>query len=243
MSVIIGHASIDERGKAKGGVAGNQSGKEVCTRTWYNKPFKYILRPKSNKLAEKMALMCEQGCSNRNIGYDQNERNTLHTLAKAVGYDLRKIDKPCETDCSAFMTVCAIGGGVSALEYNGNAPTTSTMVNVFKATKQFYVIDKTSILTTDKYLRRGDILVAPGSHTVMVLSNGLYWYEVLEGTKGTMEVEVQKRLASKGYSVGNIDGDIGINSVRAIKEFQKDNGLITDGVVGLKTYKMLGIIL
>lgn len=37
MSVNIGHASIDENGLASGGVAGNQEGKEVCIRTWYNK--------------------------------------------------------------------------------------------------------------------------------------------------------------------------------------------------------------
>ena len=36
MSVMIGHASIDENGKARGGVAGDQTKREVCTRTWYD---------------------------------------------------------------------------------------------------------------------------------------------------------------------------------------------------------------
>ena len=36
MSVKIGHASIDERGKARGGAAGDQTGREVYTRNWYN---------------------------------------------------------------------------------------------------------------------------------------------------------------------------------------------------------------
>ena len=37
MSVMIGHASIDENGRITGGAAGDQSGTEVCKRTWYNK--------------------------------------------------------------------------------------------------------------------------------------------------------------------------------------------------------------
>ena len=40
MAVKIGHASIDENGKAAGGKAGDQTGREVCVRDWdwYNKP-------------------------------------------------------------------------------------------------------------------------------------------------------------------------------------------------------------
>ena len=61
MSVKIGHASIDERGKAKSGTAGDQTGKELCTRTWYAKGWNVLLRPKSATVAEKMAKACEAG--------------------------------------------------------------------------------------------------------------------------------------------------------------------------------------
>ena len=44
MPIKIGHASIDENNKTKGGVAGDQTSKEVCIRTWYSKPWQYILR-------------------------------------------------------------------------------------------------------------------------------------------------------------------------------------------------------
>ena len=33
----IGHASINELGTVKGGKTGDQTGREVCTREWYNK--------------------------------------------------------------------------------------------------------------------------------------------------------------------------------------------------------------
>ena len=35
MAVLIGHASINEKGKVTGGKKGDQTGKEVCIRTWY----------------------------------------------------------------------------------------------------------------------------------------------------------------------------------------------------------------
>lgn len=234
----IGHASIDEHGKARGGEAGDQNGKEVKISNYYSGGWKYILRPKDIILAEKVARACEQGCNNPNIGYDQNQRNTLHTVAKSFGYDLEMVCMLCETDCSAFMTVCALAGGVKELEYEGNAPTTTTMTQVFKATKKFYVIDEPKIIS-EKYLRRGDILVKPGSHTVMVLDNGSLYNYVLFGNKGQDVFSVQKRLASAGYPVGEIDGDCGSRTVSCIKQFQRDNNLEVDGIFGKECYKKL----
>jgi hypothetical protein len=171
MAVKIGHSSIDENGRIAGGSAGDQTGKEMCTRSWYNGGWNVLLRPKSAALAEKSAVACEKGCANNKIGYDQNQRNTLNTKAKAVGYDLAKITVLCECDCSSFMHVCAIAGG-ARLPYNSNGATTRTMRNIFKASGEYEVLTESKYLTSDKYLKRGDILVKEGSHTVMVLSNG-----------------------------------------------------------------------
>lgn len=172
MSTIIGHSSIDENGKASGGQAGDQTGKEVCTRSWYSKNWSYVLRPLDKNVAEKMAVSCEKGCANPALGYDQGQRNTLKTQAVACGMDLSKITVPCECDCSSFMTVCAECAGIPIAYNNGNAPTTSTMKSAFMNTGSFELLSDEKYLTSDKYLKRGDILVAVGSHTVMVLSNG-----------------------------------------------------------------------
>lgn len=40
----IVHASINEFGKITGGKDGDQTGKEICTRSYYNKPWLYVLR-------------------------------------------------------------------------------------------------------------------------------------------------------------------------------------------------------
>ena len=170
--IKIGHSSIDENGHASGGQAGDQNGREIYIRDWYNKPWGLVLRPKDSNIAEKMAIACEKGCANDNIGYDQNQRNTLKTQAVACGMDLSKITTPCECDCSSFMTVCAECAGVP-IPYNGsNAPTTSTMKDAFMSTGQFDLLTDQKYLTSDNYLKRGDVLVAPGSHTVMALQNG-----------------------------------------------------------------------
>lgn len=200
MSILIGHASIDERGKSKGGVAGDQTGKEVCIRTWYNKDWAYVLRCKDPVKSEKMAVACERGCKNDNIGYDQNQRNTLNTQAKKVGYDLSKITAKCETDCSAFMTVCAQAAGIK-IPYNGtNAPTTSTIKTAFMSTGEFELLTDQNYLTSDKYLKRGDILVKPSSHTAMALQNGSL-YKVLNQPASYSRIqfikEVQAAIGAK----------------------------------------------
>ena len=41
MTVRIGHASISEKGTING-TKGDQTGKEVCIRTWYSKPWDYM---------------------------------------------------------------------------------------------------------------------------------------------------------------------------------------------------------
>lgn len=38
------HASINEKGKTTGGKAGDQTGKEICIRSYYNKPWSNVLR-------------------------------------------------------------------------------------------------------------------------------------------------------------------------------------------------------
>ena len=82
MAVKIGHASIDENGRASGGATGDQTGKEVCTRTWYNKGWICVIRPKRKAIAEKIARAMEQACANNNIGYDQYQRTTLFHQAQ-----------------------------------------------------------------------------------------------------------------------------------------------------------------
>lgn len=171
MAVKIGHASISENKNANG-KPGDSTGKEVSIGYWWYKNWNVLLRPKRSSIAEKSARVCEAACNNEAIGYSQDTRNTAHNEAKKVNYNLSNITTKCNTDCSAFMTLCAIAAGVSKLEYTGNAPTTRTMRNSFQNSEEYEILTDQKYLTTDKYLKRGDILLSEGHHTVMVLENG-----------------------------------------------------------------------
>ena len=99
MAVKVGSARIDEHGKARGGQAGDQTGKEVSTQNWYlhSKGWR-VYRAKNPSVAEKIARCMEMACKNSKIGYDQDSRNTLYKEAEPFGFDVSKVTKPCETD-------------------------------------------------------------------------------------------------------------------------------------------------
>lgn len=62
---------------------------------------------------------------------------------------------------------------------------------------------------------------------------------VKAGAKGEDARLVQQRLKELGYLTGEADGIYGTASVRAMKEFQAQNGLNADGICGTATRKLL----
>ena len=62
-----------------------------------------------------------------------------------------------------------------------------------------------------------------------------------QGSTGGEVQEVQRRLRNWGYYSGAVDGIFGAGTRRAVIAFQQKNGLTADGVVGMATYKALGM--
>lgn len=58
------------------------------------------------------------------------------------------------------------------------------------------------------------------------------------GSKGDLVKELQTDLIELGYDCGRwgVDGDFGDATENAVKTFQKDNGLVADGIVGTMTW-------
>ena len=125
----IGHAAKDERGRYSGGRSGDQSRGEVCTRTWYNRPWSHVLRATDPFARERMADAMEAACANDHIGYDQNQRNSLLSRCRGVGYDPGAVSVDCECDCSSLVSVCCMYAGIreAVLYREGNCATTSTL--------------------------------------------------------------------------------------------------------------------
>jgi len=64
----------------------------------------------------------------------------------------------------------------------------------------------------------------------------LYW-----GSRGSSVSLCQRRLQQWGYYRSSVDGVFGAATAAAVKNFQRKNGLRTDGVVGPETWAALGL--
>ena len=223
MSVKIGHASVSEKGSING-VKGDSTGKEVCIRTWYSKPWDYMAVHPDKKVREKHAKAVEDACANDNIGYGQNDRNTANTEAKKVNYDISKIKKKCNTDCSALQNLAAVASGAKGVTYGTNGWTTSTMLAALKAAGYKVIKDK-AYLTSADYCVRGAIYVKAGAHTVCGLTDGIKANQTIK----------------KAGVFGNTSNAVALkeNDTYAKKQFIKDvqsaAGAKVDGVAGPET--------
>ena len=113
MTVTIGSARLDEKGKISGGKAGNQTKKEVSIQDWYPKAKGWrVIRPNKASVAAAIAKCMQMACNNANIGYDQNQRDSLYSDASKFGFDVSKVTKATETDCSALVRVCCAYAGI-----------------------------------------------------------------------------------------------------------------------------------
>ena len=247
-TVYVGSASIDENGRAHGGKAGNQSGRELKRQVWYRHSKGWrAFRAKDAAAAERIALAMERAIANRHIGYDQYQRNTLYAAAKVWDFDVARVDVDCETDCSALVRVCCAYAGILGLtpEFRTyNEPEQLLATGAFEELVGSRYTDQSACLC------RGDILVTRTSgHTVVVLSDGdraekrsggsgapapaqpamLRYGAAGEDVRG-----MQRALERLGYDLGRwgVDGDFGPDTDAALRRFQRDHALTPDGEYG-----------
>lgn len=167
--VQISQASKDERGKYSGGQAGDQTGQELNTRSlWDNAWLSLIVWIDAGR-GRECGQQALNAANNPMIGYDQSERNTILTAARAVDFDLSRVSTPCETDCSALGGTCGIAAGApeSIIYEGGNLCYTGNIAERFERTglvKVYRGLSYNEILTR---ATAGSILTSSG-HTVIV---------------------------------------------------------------------------
>ena len=249
MAVIIGSARSDENGKAHGGRAGDQTGREVSTQNWYKHSKGWVvLRAKDPKKAAKIAQAMRGYCANDNVGYDQYQNQTLWVAVKDKGFDPAKLTVKCETDCARLVRVCCAYAGIMAKDFY-----TATEAAYLMDTGEFVKFTSSKYTDQDDYLGAGDILVTKTKgHTAVVLTNGSrYDGEVEEpsaplgsrilrdGDEGKDVEDLQRRLKAAGYDPGEVDGEYGPNTEAAVRALQKDAGILVDGEFGPDSLKAL----
>ena len=248
---MISNCGHDENGRYSGGKAGDQTGTEWQIIPWYNRPWNVVLRFENQQVAQMIADIARAAAKNNLIGYDQNQRTTYWQHLKASNYDPAQITIACEADCSSGVAanVKAVGyrlgiqtlKNVSVDAYTGNLRAVLKRAGAIELTASKY-------LTSDRYLRPGDVLLYEGHHTATNLDMGsnASWGTsdnpstpsqknyLSKGDKGTEVKEMQEKLIVCGYSCGSYgaDGDFGSGTDSAVRSFQKDYGLTVDGKFG-----------
>ena len=234
MAILIGHASIDENGKIQGGNAGDQTEKEVCTRSYYiHSKGWYLLRPKDVTHAIAIAEAMLRACNNAYIGYDQGNRLGV------IKYGTRTKTKT-ECDCSSLVRQCVIeGSGKDA----GNF-TTSNEVSKLEATGLF---EKAVAVTSSTVLYDGDILVTKTKgHTVIVVSGNPRKPKATTSTSSIVKAGQQHAINFTGVKIA-IDGIVGPETkkmkARVLQHAMNwDYGktIVEDGDFKTKSKKKLG---
>ena len=217
MAVLIGSARIDENGRAHGGKAGDQTGKEVSTQNWYKHSKGWVvLRAKDPIKAAKIAQAMRAACVNDNIGYDQYQNQTLWNAVKDKGYDPAKATVKCETDCAR------LGARVLRLRRHHGASDfyTATEAAYLMDTGEFVKFTSSKYTSQDDYLGAGDILVTKTKgHTAVVLTNGR---QVRRRGGGAFRAAGQPhpaRTASEGKDVGRPAAQIEGRGLRPRREW------------------------
>lgn len=245
---MLSNCGHNEFNSTHGGQPGDQTGHEWEIRSWYLPSYgwRYVFRFENRSIAQMIADIARAAAQNPLIGYDMDlsQRLTYWQHLKASNYDPAQITVACEADCSSGVSanVKAAGYrlGIQALKNVPPSAATGTLRDVLKSAGAIELTDS-KYLTSDKYLRPGDILLTPGKHTTTNLDMGsnASWdgssgNVLSKGSKGADVKDMQTKLIACGYSCGSAgaDGDFGDGTETALKNFQRDYDLVIDGIFG-----------
>lgn len=178
MTIKVGAAHIDERGRASGGASGDQTGRELSIKPGYifNGGWDYCIRIKNPFKRKKFKDFIKWACGSRYIGYDQGQRLSLYNELKRIGFNnYMLLNKNVECDCSSLVACGLIVVGFTKINpscYTGN------LYQCIKAEypgqfsffgRSYHNGNHTNIM---KWWRNGDILLKQGHHVETVVSGG-----------------------------------------------------------------------
>ena len=138
----------------------------------------------------------------------------LQTRLLALGYYAGEINGICDK-----ATVTALKAFQTKMTITADGIATSDV--------QTILYGATAISAAEAVTPTPTPTVAPPSDTVR------------SGDTGTDVKKVQQRLKDLGYFTGTVDGKFGTGTIKALKAFQKKNGLTQDGVCGAQTRTVL----
>ena len=204
----------------------------VCEEKLYkHKDGWWVIRAKDGNLALELARNMRTCCTNKNLYYNQARR--LEINARGI---LANIRTAC--DCSSTVRACIQHAG-----YNVPNFTTATEVNTLLGTGLFEKLE-----FDEKKLCNGDILCTKKKgHTVIITSGAeikpskpiVAQPTLKKGSKGIEVKRLQSDLNYLNVASLDVDGDFGSKTLSAVKKYQKNYGLESDGIYGYKSFNRM----
>lgn len=166
MSNKFAWASIDERGKATGGKAGDQTGREVLVGDYYYFGQDEVIRFKDKKYGRKAGKIAKALAKCDSIGYNQSERYQLPNLASKNGWDYKKLLKALKThkvncDCSSFAST------VINLAYGKKLIPISTTATIWQNCKKTGKFKWLKVAQAKKKWHKGDMPNKANNHIII----------------------------------------------------------------------------
>lgn len=149
---------------------GDQTGSEVSLvpyNTWDPGVWEQMYRADDPTKAWNIGQAGIQMARNNNVGYDQSDRYSFVNQLLITG-NIDKIEKPCNTDCTAGTCGCIIVAGYADFPRDLRSNVWDARIMQYGRFTR-YTEDK--YLRSDKYLKCGDILRKNG-HVVIVVTDG-----------------------------------------------------------------------
>lgn len=108
----IVHASINENGTTTGGEAGDQTGKEICIRSYYNHPWSCVLRYNEDDSSTGNSIITAgQVQANKYLGTNIDTDGVRGAATKKAG--IKVLQKALNADYNAGLTVDGVWGTAS----------------------------------------------------------------------------------------------------------------------------------
>lgn len=229
MTIKVGAAHIDERGRASGGRSGDQTGRELSIKPGYiyNGGWDYCIRIKNPSKRKKFKDFIKWACGSRYIGYDQGQRLSLYNELKRIGFNnYMLLNKNVECDCSSLVACGLIVAGFTKINpscYTGN------LYQCIKAGypgqfsffgRSYHNGNHTNIM---KWWRNGDILLKQGHHVETVVSGG---------RKVIKKASYYAQYRGASIKIDDVLKDVGASpnrygSVSKRKPIAKANGIVS----------------
>ena len=164
----IVEAYADENGKARGGKLGDQTGKEIRIRDWYERDggWAVYIECTDPLLAEAAAFNAELIAKCEQYGYNQDDRWSGYK--SIISY--YSIDSAAEGDfdCSSLCIAAYILAGLDMKPegYTGN------LERLFLETGKFKSYDDAAHLKSPTLAKRGGMYLMPKAHVLMMIEDG-----------------------------------------------------------------------